>query len=466
MTTASVSSLERRLGPVDAAAIVVSNVIGGGILFTPPIVAAAVPSPWLFLSTWVAGGLLAFVGAMAYAELAALRPRAGGEYVYLRAAFGRLAAFLTGWTSFVAGFSGAVAAGAVVLAAYVGRFVPAASDATPIFTIPVPYVPLVVSRQALVALAAIALMSWIHLRGVGPGRFVGNLLASLKVSALLIFIALGFSVGSGSASNLQQVAGPVAGAAWLLALVPVMFTYSGWNAAAYLAEEVRNPERNVPLALALGTAVVIAVYFLLNVLYLFVLPVGELAKVQGSVLDVIADRLLGARAGDVMGVVSIISIAASISAMTFAGPRVYFAMARDGLFFESAGRIHPRYRTPATSIVAQAVWSSLLVLSGGAAALTNYTGFAVILFAGVAVAALFVLRRREQGAPRPFTAWGYPFAPAVFTMASLAIVGNALWTDLLVPIAGGGKLGPSAAGLLIIAAGVPVYWWKNRTTGR
>ncbi|MGE5816124.1 MAG: amino acid permease, partial [Acidobacteriota bacterium] len=198
------STLERRLGPLDSAAIIVSNVIGGGIFLTPPLVAAMVPLPGLFLSTWIAGGLLAFAGAMAYAELAALRPRAGGEYVYLLAAYGKLAAFLTGWTSFIAGFSGAMAASAVVLASYVGRFVPAAADATPIFRIPLPLVPLVVSRQAIVALAAIALMAWIHRRGIGPGRVVGNLLASLKVSALLLFIALGFTIGEGSVANFQQ----------------------------------------------------------------------------------------------------------------------------------------------------------------------------------------------------------------------------------------------------------------------
>ncbi len=465
MTGQHGSSLERRLGPFDAAAIVVSNVIGGGILFTPPLVAAAVPHPWLFLSTWLAGGLLAFAGAMAYAELAALRPRAGGEYVYLGAAYGGLAGFLTGWTSFVAGFSGAIAVSAVVLASYVGRFVPAAGDATPIVTIPLPYVPLVVSRQALVALAAIGLMAWVHLRGVGPGRFVGNVLASLKVSAMLIFIALGLTVGTGSVANFQQAAGPVSGAAWLLALIPVMFTYSGWNAAAYLAEEIREPGRNLPIALGVGTAVVIAIYGLLNILYLYVLPVGQLAQVRGSVLDVIADRLLGTRAGDAMGIVSIVSIAASISAMTFAGPRVYYAMARDGVFFSGAARVHSRYQTPAVSIVAQALWSGVLVLSGGASALTNYTGFAVVLFAGVAVAALFVLRRRERDAPRPFKAWGYPLAPAVFAIASLAIVANAAWSDLLLPIRMGTPWGPSAAGLLIISAGIPVFWWMKRTQG-
>jgi APA family basic amino acid/polyamine antiporter len=463
---ADAPALERRLGPIDAAAVIVSNVIGGGILFTPPLVAAAIPHSWLFLGVWVAGGALAFAGAMAYAELAALRPRAGGEYVYLRAAYGRLAAFLTGWTSFVAGFSGAIAASAVVLAFYVGRFVPAAGDATPLFTIPLPWVPLVFSKQAIVALAAIALMSWIHLRGVGPGRLVGNILASLKVSALLIFIALGFSIGEGSASNLQQAAGQVSGTTWLLALIPVMFTYSGWNAAAYVAEEIRDPGRNLPRALALGTAAVIAIYALLNLLYLFVLPVDRLAQVQGSVLDVIADRLLGQIAGDVMGIVSIISIAASISAMTFAGPRVYYAMARDGLFVPAAARVHARYKTPAVAITAQAIWSGLLVLSGSASALTTYTGFAVVLFAGIAVAALFVLRHREPDAPRPFRALGYPFAPAIFTVAMALIVCNALWNDLLAPILRDQPWGPSAAGLIVIGLGLPVYLLLGRRRSR
>jgi APA family basic amino acid/polyamine antiporter len=452
-------ALERRLGPLDAAAVIVSNVIGGGILFTPPLVAATIPDPWLFLAVWAAGGALAFMGAMAYAELAALRPRAGGEYVYLGAAYGKLAAFLTGWTSFVAGFSGAIATSSVFLAIYLDRFIPGSGDDTPLFTFPLPWVPLVFSRQALVAVSTILLMSWIHLRGVGPGRVMGNILATLKVLALLMFIALGLSFGAGSTANLQQSASAgVSGTAWLLALIPVMFAYSGWNAAAYIAEEIRQPERNVPRALALGTAAVIAVYVLLNLLYLFVLPVGELAKVQGSVLDVIADRLFNQMAGNVMGAVSIISLAASISANVFAGPRVYFAMARDGLFLSAASRVHPRYRTPAVAIIAQAIWSCLLVLSGSGAALTTYTGFAVILFGGVAVGALFVLRYREPDAPRPFKALGYPVAPAIFTIVSAAIVFNALWTDLVTPIMNGTPWGPAAAGILVIALGLPVYY--------
>ena len=290
---ATAPTLERRLGSLDAAAIVVSNVIGGGILFTPPQVAATVPHPALFLLTWLAAGALAFAGAMAYAELAALRPRAGGEYVYLHAGFGRVAAFLTGWTSFVAGFSGAIAASSVVLAFYLGRFLPIAGSDQALLAVPLGVVTLTLSPQTITALVAIWLMSWIHLRGVGPGRLVGNVLASLKISAFVLFIVLGFAFGTGSMTNLTAVAGSPSPGSWLFALVPVLFTYAGWNAASYVAEEIRDPGRNVPRALALGTLAVVVIYLLLNTLYLYVLPVGELAAVRGSVLDVIADRLLG-----------------------------------------------------------------------------------------------------------------------------------------------------------------------------
>ena len=461
-STSAPAALERRLGPLDAAAIIVSNVIGGGILFTPPQVAAAVPHPWMFLGVWIAGGLLAFAGAMAYAELAALRPRAGGEYVYLRAAYGRLAAFLTGWTSFIAGFAGAIAASAVFFVVYLDRFIPGVADTTPFFTIPLPLVPLSFSRQTIVAIIVVWLFAFVHIRGVGPGRAVGNVLAVVKVTALLVFIAVGFSIGAGSTANLGEVAGPVAITSWVFALVPVMFTYSGWNAAAYMAEEIRDPGRNVPLALGLGTVAVIAVYLLLNALFPYVMPVGELAAVRGSVLDVVADKLLGVRAGDIMGAVSIVSLAAGVSAWTFAGPRVYFAMARDGVFFPAAARVHSRFRTPAVSIVAQAIWATVLILTGSRDKLSTYVGFAITLFAGIAVAALFVLRAREPDAPRPFRAWGYPVAPAIFALASLLIVLNALWTDLVIPIMTDAPWGPSAAGLIVIAAGLPVYFLLRR----
>jgi APA family basic amino acid/polyamine antiporter len=452
VTPSSTTTLERRLGPLDGAAIIVSNVIGGGILFFPVIIAASVPDAKLFLTTWLVGGALAFCGAMGYAELAALRPRAGGEYVYLREAYGPLAGFLTGWTSFVAGFAGAMAASAIFFVLYLDRFIPGVNNTTPFFSIPIPYVAITVSRQTLMAIAVVWVFAFVHIRGVGPGRIVTNILATLKVTALLMFIAIGLAMGAGSPANLQQTAGTVTMTSYLSSLVLVMFTYSGWNAAAYMAEEVRDPGRNVPLALIMGTFAVIVIYLLLNVLYLYVLPIGELSQVKGSLLDVVADRLLGVRAGDIMGVVSIVSLAAGINAWTFAGPRIYFAMARDGVFFPAAARVHPKYATPARSIVAQAIWASVLILTGSLDALGNYVGFAIVLFAGIAVAAVFVLRAREPQAPRPFKAIGYPVTPAIFVIASLAIVVNAIFTNPVV----------TGWGLLLMISGIPLYFWFGR----
>jgi APA family basic amino acid/polyamine antiporter len=445
---APAASLDRRLGPFDAAAIVVSNVIGGGIFFVPVLVAQLVPSAGALVGVWVLGGLLAFAGAMAYAELAAARPQAGGEYVYLREAFGRPAAFLTGWTSFIAGFSGAIAASAVALAEYAGRFIPVAADTTPLLTVPLPVLPLVVSPRAVLALTAIAALTCVHVRGLGPGRLVQNVLAGVKVSALVFFVAAGFALGRGTMPPLlSDGAAPASG--WLLALVPVMFSYAGWNAAVYVAEEVRAPGRNVPLALGLGTAAVVVLYVALNLLYLYALPLAGLAALgNGRLVDIVAERLFGFVAGDVLALFSIISLAASISAMVLAGPRVYYAMARDGLFVPAAARVHPRFRTPAVAIVAQGVWSGVLVLSGTLSQLVNYTGFAVILFSGVAVAALFVLRRRDGGAARPFSAWGYPVAPAAFVAASAVIVANELVRNPRT----------SLTGLAIIGLGLPFYF--------
>jgi APA family basic amino acid/polyamine antiporter len=443
-----VLSLERRLGPFDAAAIVISNVIGGGIFFVPVLIAGMLPSGGAIVFVWLLGGALAFAGAMAYAELAALRPRAGGEYVYLRDAFGPLAGFLTGWTSFVAGFSGAIAAGAVALADYIGRFVPAAGSDTPIFTIPIPLLPLIVSPKAIVALVAIAALSIVHMRGVGPGSVLQNVLASVKVAALVTFVSLGFAFGRGDITHVTTgLTFPVTGI--MLALVPVMFSYSGWNAAAYVAEEVRDPGRNVPLALGIGTVAVVIIYVTLNLLYLYALPVGDIAALPGGrLVDTVAERLFGFAAGNLLAVFTIVSIAASVSAMVLAGPRVYYAMARDGMFLPRAATVHAQFRTPASAIAAQGIWSGVLVLCGTLSQLVSYTGFAVVLFAAVAVSAVFVLRRREPDAPRPFRAWGYPWAPAIFVVASAIIVVNEIIRNGSTALVGAG----------VIAAGVPVYY--------
>ena len=447
--------LDRRLGPLDGAAVVVSNVIGSGIFLLPAVVSGLTPHPWWMIGAWAAGGALAFAGAMAYAELAALRPRAGGEYVYLREAFGPLPAFLTGWTSFVAGFSGAIAVGAVGFAAYLGRILPAAADTEPWAAAPLGVVTLSVSPQSLVALAVIAVLTAVHLVGLGPGRLVQNVLAVMKAALLAAFVAAGFALGDGSTAHFAESGEAVSGGGWLLALLPVMFAYSGWNAAAYLAEEIRDPGRNVPLALGLGTAAVVVLYVLLNLLYVYALPVTEFGA-AGHMADGVAERLFGPGAAGPVAVASAAMIAASLSAMVFAGPRVYYAMARDGQFPAAAAAVHPRFRTPAAAIVAQSAWAGLLVLSGTFRQLVDYTAFAVVLFAGVAVAALFVLRFREPAAPRPFRAWGYPLAPLVFVVTSAALVVNAIRINPA----------PSLAGMALIAAGVPVYFLARRAASR
>jgi APA family basic amino acid/polyamine antiporter len=458
-TTSSTPVLERRLGPFDAAAIIIANVIGGGILFRSPAVAAALPDATWFLLAWLAGGVLAFMGAMAYAELAALRPKAGGEYVYLREAFGPLAGFLTGWTSFVAGFSGAMAASAIFLIVTLNRFIPGIANSTPLLAIPIPGTAnaITFSIHTLAASAVVIIAALIHIRGVGPGRVASNVLTTLKILSLVVFIAFGLTAGTGSPSNIVESAGPVTITGFLFAFIPVMFTYSGWNAAAYMAEEIRDPGRNVPRSLLMGTVAVIAIYLLMNALYLYVIPIRELMTLGGkSVLDVVGDRLLGERAGDIMAVVALVSLAAGINAWTFAGPRVYFAMARDNAFFKSAARVHPTYKTPAASIVAQAALTIVLILTGSLDSIANYVGFAITLFAGTAVAAVFVLRAREPNAPRPFKALGYPWTPALFVLVSAAIVVNAFYSDPRV----------SLTGTVIILAGIPLYYFFTRRSVR
>ena len=454
--------LERRLGTVDAAAVVVSNVIGSGILIVPAIVARLAPDPYALLSVWFAGGVLALAGAMAYAELATMLPKAGGEYVYLRAAYGPLTAFLTGWTSFVAGFSGAIAVAAVGLAGILGRFIPFTGDQTPWASLPLGPLTLTMSPQNLVAIVVIALFSGVHALGLGPGRFVQNTLAAVKVLGLAAFALAGFLWGD---PGPQPVAAPAAAAAeatgvtfggWLIALVPVMFSYSGWNAAAYVTEEIRDAERRVPRALAIGTALVVVVYLAMNLVYLYALPMETLRTLDVRVIDAAADSLFDGAAATALTVLSLLITAGTISAMVFAGPRVYYAMARDGLFLPSAARVHPRWRTPATAILGQGAWSALLVVSGTFEQLVNYTGFAIMLFAGIAVGALFVLRHRQPDAPRPFRAWGYPIAPAVFLLVSAVTVVNAIWREP----------GPSAAGLIVIACGVPIYLALRARRGR
>jgi APA family basic amino acid/polyamine antiporter len=444
-------SLDRRLGPFDAALIVVSNVVGIGIFITPGYVAEKLPDAASTLTIWAIGGALAFAGALAYAELAARRPLAGGEYVYFRESFGSLAAFLTGWTSFVAGFSGGIAAGAVGLTAYIDHFMPGAASERVLATSSLGPFTMILSTRSLVAIVTIFALAIVHARGLGPGRLVQNVLTAVKVGALTAFVVLGLSLAT-------RLPPPVAAtvvtdtpwSSWLLALVAVMFSYSGWNAAVYVAEEIRDPVRHVPRALALGTAIVVALFLGLNFMYLRVVAQHEIVGSM-RVGEIAAGRLFGADAASMFAALAIVVILGSLSAMTLAGPRIYFAMARDGAFLRPAARVHPRYRTPAIAILAQAGWSAVLVLFGTFDQLLNYTGFAVVLFSGLAVLSLFFVRRSpaEQAA---FRTWGYPWAPGIFCLVSFAMVINTVVQEPRV----------SAAGIGVMAAGVPIYWWMRK----
>ena len=449
LTSPASAILDRRLGPIDAAVIVISNVIGVGIFTTPGYVATLLPTPAALLGVWAAGGVLAFMGALAYAELAARRPQAGGEYVYFRDSFGGLAGFLTGWTSFVAGFSGAIAAGAVGIAAYIDKFVPGAGSATPLAAWHVGLLVFTVSPRVLVAIAVIVALALVHARGLGPGRVIQMVLTCVKVGALGLFVIVGLIIGRAPVQTAAPAAAAAGWSMWLLALVPVMFSYAGWNAAVYVAEEVRDPERNVPRALAGGTLTVVALYLALNLLYLRVVSHGEMTGTIG-VGEIAAGRLFGTAAATLFAAVAVVILLGSLSAMTLAGPRIYFAMARDRALPPVAGRVHARYRTPTVAILAQAAWSALLVLSGTFEQLLTYTGFAVILFSGLAVLSLFVVRRRGETATT-FRAWGYPWAPALFCLVSFAIVAN---TIVQAP-------GPAFAGLGVMAAGIPLYSWMQ-----
>jgi APA family basic amino acid/polyamine antiporter len=289
---------------------------------------------------------------------------------------------------------------------------------------------------------------------------VQNTLAAIKVSALALFVAIGLGVGRGSLTHFSAPAVAADAFNWPLAFILVMFAFSGWNAASYVAEEIRDPGRNVPRALALGTGAVVLLYLGLNFLYVYAVPIGEIGSGNGAEIAMVAaDRLLGPFAATLLGGLAVIVLSGSLSAMTVAGPRVYFAMARDGEFFPSFARVHPRFHTPWVSIIAQTAWSSVLILTNTKDQLAEYTGFAVLLFSAVAVSTVFVLRRRFPNEPRPFKALGYPVAPAVFVLASLVIMVFAIK----------GRPGPSLVGAIIIASGIPLYWllrWRGTGAGR
>ena len=432
----------------DGVALIISNVVGVGIFTTPAIIAKLVPEPSAMLALWIAGGCLALAGAMSYAQLGRMWPSAGGEYIYLSKAYGPTAGFLSGWTSLIAGFSGAVAASAVGLVIYLGQYFPSLASDHALFAINFYVGAFTFSPRSLTAAAIIIVFALLHACHLGAGKLTQNALALLILGIILVFCVLGFAVGTGSWSHFQSANVPVRPMNWLLALIPIMFTYSGWNAASYISEELHDTRRMIGPALLIGTSIIVGLYFLLNTLYLYAIPP---AAMQGAVNvgDVTAQALFGVKSNFVTPAL-VVALLGAISAMTIAGPRVYFAMARDRAFIPGFDRTSPRFGTPALAIALQAAWCVVLVMAGGFYQILMYTGFTILLSSGAAVAGLFVVQRHELRAnPR---LWLKMVAPAIFVIACGAIVVNA--------VVGAPKT--ALVGCLLIAAGLPVFFWSRR----
>jgi APA family basic amino acid/polyamine antiporter len=438
--------------------LVVGNTIGVGIFTTSGVVAEHLPSPGWMLVVWILGGLLSLAGALVWAELGAAFPRAGGEYVYLREAFGPFWGFLCGWAAFLASFSGSIAVLAIALAEYLQALLPVSLVSSLLWKMTIGHFTYILSLNQVLGIALVWLVSALNYRGLRFGSFTQNVLSMSKLLAISGLLVAGMSVGNGTWLNLTPVFPDTMSSGTLsalgLALIPIVFTYVGWNAVAYIASEVRNPETTLPQALALGTVITMGVYLALNLLYLYAVPATQLKGVV-RVGELVAGALFGPGAAWVIAILIAVSIASALNVVVLTGGRIYFAMARDGVFFPVAAELHPRFQVPGNALLLQAAWTSVLILSGTFEQLLTYTTVVIVGFSIVTVGALFLLRRQQPHLCRPYQVWGYPWVPAFYVIASGGIFLNALWEQ---PI-------ECFWGLLLCVAGVPAYrwWWGSRT---
>ena len=425
--------LRRELGLGDATFLVVSGVIGSGIFLTPGRIADLLPHVGWIFAAWLVGGLLSLAGSLANAELGAMYPRAGGDYVYLRQAFHPLAGFLVGWLSFFVIYAGTVATLAAGFAAGLAHFLPLGGG-----------------EQVAVAIAVTWLASVVNFLGVRYGAWANNLTGAFKVGALLAFAVLGPLLGSGSFENfrLPEVgAGSPPLSAFGLALSPVLFSYLGWNSSVYVASEIRNPGRNLPRSLFLGVAICTVVYLLVNAVYLYALPVEALRGVPNAG-EAAAQALFGGMGGSLVAVFVLGSILGTLNATVLVGPRIAYAMALDGLFFRGVDRAHPGYGTPGGAIWVQAaVATGILLAFGSFERALDYTTFAILLATMADVAALYRLRQIRPERPRPYRAWGYPWVPALYLLANAGVAAVLLVSR---PV-------ECAVGLGLLALGLPFY---------
>jgi APA family basic amino acid/polyamine antiporter len=435
--------LSRQLGVREATAIIVGGIIGSGIFMTPSMVARQVGTPTLTLLVWVAAGGLALCGALCYAELGASIPRTGGTYHFLRMAYGTpLIAFLFGWTFFFVDGTCAVATLATTFASYsgffLGRFVPMTDT--------------VIRTGAVSIIASATAINYVGVRTSGRVQVV---FSSLKVVSLLAVILAGLFLG-GSWENLHahassSVPSSALAAGFATGMIGALFSYAGWSYTSYVAGEMKNPRRNIPLSIILGMGIVLVVYLAANLAYLKALPFGELQRSTLVASDVM-QRVLGPRGAGLIAAAVMISTFGAINAVTLIYPRIAFAMARDGYFFHALSKVHPRFRTPGNAILVQGAVAAAFAVSGSFERIVNYYAFIDYFFFALAVACVLILRRRYPLMPRPFKVWGYPVTPMLF----LGVSAWYLWQVLTQ------RFQESIVGIAIMLAGAPFYWYWRR----
>jgi len=447
--TESKNQLSRRLGFFPVYNIVVANIIGAGIFTTSGLLMGSLGNVTVMITLWVVGGIIALCGALSYSELGAAMPRAGGEYTFLSQLFHPSVGFLSGWVSFIAGFSAPIAASAIGFSEYFYRAFPAVAD-LPLFS---GWLSPEGTKKFLAA-AVIILFTAIHARGLSFGAKIQNILTILKIGLLVALIIVGFWLGKGDWSHFSQheafkfdLSGLKTGG---LALLWIMFAYSGWNAATYIGSEVKNPGKNIPRALIFGTLSVMAIYFLLNIFFVYAVAPADMKGVV-SVGGLAVGNAFGAQADTVVSLLISFALFSSLSAYLILGPRVYYAMSNDGYFFKSISKVAPKSHVPVRAILLQGALSLVMVVSGTFDQILTYMGFALGLFPLLAVAGVFILRKSSKNYVKMP---GFPVAQVIFLLAS---GGMLLLSFFERPV-------ESGIALVTVMVGLPVYWyfWKVR----
>jgi basic amino acid/polyamine antiporter, APA family len=446
------AKLVRELSLLDSVLLLTGGIIGSGIFLTAKDVAASVPHPVIFIGVWVAGMLISMLACFAFAELGAMFPAAGGQYVFLREAYGEFVAFLYGWMIFTVSAAGTIAALGAGFAEYMGSVFPALNADREVWVTD----NFALTSGHLVAVTAIAVLTLINILGVRRGALLQNVATWAKFIAMGLFIVLGLAFGKGSWAHYSVPPAHAMSASSLaagvgVALIAVFWAYDGWVYITWIAGEVKNPQRNIPLALIFGIAIVGVVYVAINAIYLYALPVSAIA-VQTTVAHAAAVSMFSASAGRWLSLIIALSCFGAMATCVMTGARVCYAMAEDGVFFRELAKVSPRWHTPAKSLVLQGIWSVLLALSGRYDQLFTYVMFMMVLSYVLTVAAVFVLRRKLPNADRPYRCAGYPWVPALY----VAI--GTLWTV----IAFAERTKEALAGTAIVMLGVPFYFYWRR----